>query len=71
MVRKPKFILTNTSMDDLPEEVQELLENFADIVVDELPSSFPPIRSIDHHIDVIPGTRFAEQRNIQIDTSRE
>ena len=40
-------------MEDLPEEIQELLENFADIVVDELPHSFPPIRSISHHIDLI------------------
>jgi hypothetical protein len=31
------------------------LENFADIVVDELPNSFPPIISISHHIDLIPG----------------
>ena len=41
-------------MDDLPEEVQELLDNFVDIVVDELPNSLPPIRSIIHHIDLIP-----------------
>jgi hypothetical protein len=55
VVRKPKFILTSTSMDDLPEEVQELLDNFVDIVVDELSNSLPPIRSISHHIDLIPG----------------
>jgi hypothetical protein len=42
-------------MDDFPEEVQELLDNFADIVVDELPNSLPPIRSINHHIDLILG----------------
>jgi hypothetical protein len=28
VVRKPKVILTSTSMEDLPEEIQELLENF-------------------------------------------
>jgi hypothetical protein len=44
VVRKPMVILTSTSMDDLPEEIQELLDNLADIVVDELPNSFPPIR---------------------------
>jgi hypothetical protein len=38
-----------------PEEIQELLENFDDIVVDELPHSLPPIRSISYHIDLIPG----------------
>jgi hypothetical protein len=54
VIRKPKVILTSTSMDDLPEEVQELLDNFVDIVVDELPNSLPPIRSISHHIDLIP-----------------
>ena len=43
-------------MDYLPEEIQELLENFVDIVVDELPHLLPPIRSIDHHIDLISGS---------------
>jgi hypothetical protein len=28
VVRKPRVILTSTSIDDLPEEIQELLENF-------------------------------------------
>jgi hypothetical protein len=55
VVRKPRFILTSTSIDDLPEEIQEMLENFADIVVDDLPCSLPPIRIIIHHIDLIPG----------------
>jgi hypothetical protein len=55
VVRKPRVILTSTSIDDLPEEIQELLENFTDIVVDDFPCSFPPIRSISHHIDLIPG----------------
>jgi hypothetical protein len=55
MVRNPKVILMIKSMDDFPKEVQELLDNFADIVVDEFPNSLPPIRSITHHIDLIPG----------------
>jgi hypothetical protein len=54
LVRKPRVILTSTSIDDLPEEIHELLENFVDIVVDDLPCSFPPIRSIIHHIGLIP-----------------
>jgi hypothetical protein len=32
------------------------LEEFIDIVVDELPCSLPPIRSISHQIDLIPGS---------------
>jgi hypothetical protein len=58
LVRKPRIVLTSTRGDDLPEEIQELLEEFADIVVDELPRSLPPIRSVSHHIDLIPGASF-------------
>jgi hypothetical protein len=39
VVRKLKIVLTNTRVDDLPEEVQELLEEFVDIVVGKLPHS--------------------------------
>jgi hypothetical protein len=70
VVRKPKVILTNTSIDDLPEEVQELLDNFADIVVDELPNSLPPIRSINHHIDLILGESLPNKETYRL-TPRE
>ena len=43
VVRKPRVILTSTSIDDLPEEIQELLEKFPDIVVDDLPCSLNPL----------------------------
>ena len=55
MVRKPRVILTSTSIDDLPEKIWEMMDNFVDIVVDDLPYSLPPIISISHHIDLIPG----------------
>jgi hypothetical protein len=70
VVRKPWVILINTSMDDLPEEIQELLENFADLVVDELPHSLPSIRSIIHHIDLIPGAIFPNKAAYRL-TPRE
>jgi hypothetical protein len=58
VVRNPRIVLTSTRVDDLPEEIQELLEEFVDIVVDELPRSFPPIRSVSHPIDLIPRASF-------------
>jgi hypothetical protein len=58
VVRKLRIFLTSTRVDDLPEEVQELLEEFANIVFDELPHSLPPIKSVSHHIDLIPGASF-------------
>jgi hypothetical protein len=54
VVRKLKIILTSTRIDDLLEEIQKLLEEFVDIVVDDLPCSLPPIKSISRHIDLIP-----------------
>jgi hypothetical protein len=54
VVRKPRVILTSTSMDNLPAKIKELLDNFVDIMVDELPHSLLPIRSSSHHIDLFP-----------------
>jgi hypothetical protein len=50
MVKKPRIVLTSTRVEDLPGEIQELLEEFADIVVDKLPHSLPRMRSVSHHI---------------------
>jgi hypothetical protein len=55
VVRKPRIVLTSTRVDDLPDEIRELLKEFVDIIVDELPHSLPPMRSVSHHIDLIPG----------------
>jgi hypothetical protein len=70
VVRKPRVILNSTSMDDLPEEIRELLENFVDIVMDDLPCSLPPIRSISHHIDLIPGEGLPNKETYRL-TSQE
>ena len=65
-MRKPRVILTNTFVEYLPIEIQELLENFVDIVVDELPQSFPPIRSISHHIDLILGASLPNKASYRL-----
>lgn len=39
----------------IPAKVQKLLADFADIAPDELPSELPPMRNIQHHIDLAPG----------------
>ena len=35
VIGKPRDILTNTPMNDFPMEIQELLDDFVDIMVDE------------------------------------
>jgi hypothetical protein len=66
VVRKPRIVLTSTRVDDLPEEVQELLEEFDDIVVEELPRSLPPMRSVSHQIDLIPGSSFPNKSTYRL-----
>ena len=55
LICKPKVITTSTKIYDFPIEIQEMLENYCDIIVDDLPNELPPIRKISHHIDLIPG----------------
>ena len=45
---------TNTTH-ELPLVFQSLLQEFQDVFPDELPPSLPPLRGIEHRIDLIPG----------------
>ena len=48
-------MLLHTKLSDLPKEIQEMLQEFSDFIVDDLPDKLLPKRSISHHIDFIPG----------------
>lgn len=40
---------------DYPPVVQPILEEFADVITQNLPSGLPLMRDIEHHIDLVPG----------------
>ncbi|GKC36230.1 putative reverse transcriptase domain-containing protein, partial [Tanacetum coccineum] len=42
----------------VPQFVKPLIEKYADVMPKELPSRLPPMRDIQHHIDLIPGSSF-------------
>ncbi|XP_074305010.1 uncharacterized protein LOC141639939 [Silene latifolia] len=39
----------------LPAEIETLIHKFRDVFPKELPSELPPLRGIEHHIDLLPG----------------
>lgn len=55
VIIRPKTTLTTSCVDDVPKEVQVLLNKYQDIVVDEILNALPPMRDVSHHIDLILG----------------
>ena len=58
VVGKLRVVLTSTIFDDILVEIQDLFNEYADIVVDDLRKEFLPIKSINHHIYLIPEASF-------------
>jgi hypothetical protein len=52
LVAKP---ITEVPSRSWPIEIQTILSEFTDLVPEELPQSLPPMRDIQHAIDLIPG----------------
>ena len=52
---KEALISTNDLPSTLPHAVFDLLQDFEDVFPDEVPSGLPPIRGIEHQIDLMPG----------------
>jgi hypothetical protein len=39
----------------MPSVVLDLLQDFEDVFPDEIPTGLPPLRGIEHQIDLVPG----------------
>ena len=48
-------ILTTNDMTSLPSVVSNVLQDFIDVFLEEVPAGLPPVRGIEHQIDLIPG----------------
>ncbi|XP_057846065.1 uncharacterized protein LOC131055599 [Cryptomeria japonica] len=61
LVLKPRHVFITTKLDDLPPEVQGILNEHLDIVASDFPSELPPMRSISHHMDLILGDNLSNK----------
>ena len=52
-----KEVIFDSSIVDVSLEVKNLLDDFVDLVPDELPSEPPPLRNIQHAIDLVPDSQ--------------
>ncbi|XP_024007306.1 uncharacterized protein LOC112083509 [Eutrema salsugineum] len=54
---------------ELPPEVKILLKRFEDVFPEEIPPGLPPLRGIEHQIDLVPGFVVSEQ-GLQVDEEK-
>jgi hypothetical protein len=52
---KDNFISTNDLPSTLPSVVFDVLQEFEDVFLEEVPPGLPPKRGIEHQIDLVPG----------------
>ena len=52
-----KKVPSDSLIVNVPLEVKNLLDDFVDMVPDELPSRLPPLRDIQHAIDLVSGSQ--------------
>jgi hypothetical protein len=55
LMYKEALLCTNDLVGALPSDIVSLLQEFEDVLPEEVPHGLPPIRGIEHQIDFIPG----------------
>lgn len=66
LVPKLSTLFTSTRLDDFSNEVQGILNEHMDIAVVDLFDELPPIRSINHHMDLIPGASLPNKASYRL-----
>ncbi|XP_059064937.1 uncharacterized protein LOC131856979 [Cryptomeria japonica] len=72
LILKPKNIpkVPSSSKEEVPKEVQQLLDRYKSIMVEEMPNTLPPIRDISHQFDFIPGSTLPNKPSYKMNPSQ-
>ncbi|XP_027158479.1 uncharacterized protein LOC113760107 [Coffea eugenioides] len=49
------LVVTSDLINTLPSSIASLLQDYEDVFPDEIPNGLPPIRKIEHQIDLVPS----------------
>ncbi|XP_057819424.1 uncharacterized protein LOC131032466 [Cryptomeria japonica] len=61
IIANPIYNTATSDKEEVPNEVQGLLDKYENIVVEELPNALPPARDVSQHIDLIPGASLSNK----------
>ena len=58
--------MTDGSIDRVPKEIARLLNEYKDIIAEDIPDDLPIVRSINHCMDLIPGASFPKKKTYRL-----
>jgi hypothetical protein len=61
LLYKEALLCTNDLVGALPSDIVSLLQEFEDVLPEEVPHGLPPIRGIEHQIDFVSGASIPNQ----------
>ena len=68
----PLVVVEETKSEkEISQQVKPILEKFIDVMPEEIPHGLPPMRGIQHQIDLIPSLVFPNRRSIMSSKEHE
>jgi hypothetical protein len=64
-------VLTTNDYSMFPSPLLSLLKEFQDVFLDELPHGLPPLRGIEHQIDLLPGRTLSKPCRVPQNARRD